>query len=161
MLVVVNDNSVDSQELGRYYAELRGVPGRNVFHLRTTTNYSVDVTSFSNEIRGPILSYIATSGLSNQLDYIVLSRAIPYRVYTDVYGSNRHSGITSCMYYDFFSSPDAFVAGCLLAEGSRNEYYESEKTFLMRTPQAVIDITYALFWSPTRWMKVVEWSIAG
>ena len=129
VLVVVNDNSRDSQEIGKYYSELHGVSELNICHIRTTTNYSITLTAFSNEIRGPVLGYIASSGLSNQIDYVVLSRDIPYRVYAGDYASNRHSGITSCMYYDFFSSSNAFAAGCLLEDGSQSEYYESEQSF--------------------------------
>ena len=124
-LVVVNDNSLESLELGQYYRERRAIPAANVFHIRTSTNYSLDTAGFTNEIRKPILDYIASSGLSNQIDYVVFSRGIPCRIYSEPYTNRRHGGLTAAMFYGFKSSP----AGCELAAGSESAYYVSERAF--------------------------------
>lgn len=129
VLVVVNDNSLESLELGQYYRERRAIPPANIFHIRTSTNYSLDTAGFTNEIRKPILDYIASSGLSNQIDYVVFSRGIPYRIYSGPYTNRRHCGLTAAMFYGFKSSPDAFVSGCELAPNSDSEYFNAERAF--------------------------------
>ncbi len=135
VLIVVNDNSLESLELGQYYRQKRGIPEKNIFHVRTSpTNFNISTVAFTNEIRKPVLDYLAASGLSNQIDYIVFSRNIPYRVYLEPYSDKRHSGLTASMFYDFKSSPDAFVYGCDLAAGSASAYYEAERAFAHAGP---------------------------
>lgn len=129
VLVVVNDESLESLELGHYYREKRSIPEANMVHIRTAINYSIDTATYSNQIRNPVMNYIASSGLSNQIDYIVFSKDIPYRVYEGDYTNMRHAGLTASIFYGLKSSPDAFVSGCDMASGSDSAYYESERTF--------------------------------
>src|SRR5262245_8122065 len=102
VLVVVNDASPSSLELGQYYQEARGIPERNVFHISTSTNYTIATASFSNEIRNPVLAYIASSGLSNQISYLLFSRDIPYKITQG--GST--NGLTAAMFYGFKTNFD-------------------------------------------------------
>ena len=132
VLVVVNDNSLESLELGNYYREKRQIPGINIFHVRTTTNYSIDTASYSNQIWGPVTNYIRTARLTNQIDYIVFSRGIPYRIYQGGYANNRHAGLTAAAFYGFKSSPDAHVSGCEIAPNSESEYFNAERAFARR-----------------------------
>ena len=129
VLLVVNDNSLESLELGNYYRQKRQIPDVNICHISTVTNYSMDTITFSNEVWGPITNYIRTAHLTDQIDYIIFSRGVPYRIYYGNYGSNRHAGITATAFYGFRSSPDAFVYGCNLATDSASEYFDSEHAF--------------------------------
>jgi uncharacterized protein (TIGR03790 family) len=128
-LVVVNDRSAASLEAGRYYADRRGIPDRNIFHISTAVSNSATAATFSNDIRGPVLAYLASSGLSNQIDAVVFSRDIPYRIYQPPYADLRHSGLTAAMYHDLISSPNAFTTGCDLASGSAQDYFGAERYF--------------------------------
>lgn len=128
-LVVVNDNSLESLELGQYYQGKRDIPEGNICHIRVATNYSVDTATFSNDIRGPVLNFVTNSVLSNQIDYIVFSKDIPYRIYKDAYGDYRHSSLSASMFYGFKWSGDAHVQGCSNASGSRSDYYVAERWF--------------------------------
>ncbi|HEY8241166.1 MAG TPA: TIGR03790 family protein, partial [Kiritimatiellia bacterium] len=120
-MVVVNDNSPESLELGQYYQDARGIPERNIFHISSTTNFTVDAASFSNDIRNPVLAYVSSSGLSNQVDFIVFSRGIPYRVAE----GNASNGVTAAMFYGFKSSPPP----CSLPSNTRSDYFEAERAF--------------------------------
>ena len=80
VLVVINDNSAASIELGNYYALKRGIPASNICHitaLDSTLAYSetINWNSFVTTIRNPILNSIATRGLN--IEYIVLTKGIP------------------------------------------------------------------------------------
>ena len=118
-LVIVNDLSPRSLELGKIYQSARQIPDQNIFHISTTTNYNLTTAAFSNEIRNPILSYIASSGLSNQIDYLVFMHDMPYRVYLG--GSS--NGLTSAMYFNFRTAqpPEAL--------GWTNDYFVQERAF--------------------------------
>lgn len=129
VLVVVNDSSPDSLELGRHYAAARGIPPRQVCHVSVATNFSMSWPVFTNAVRDPVLRFLGAQGLSNQIDYIVFARDIPYRIFTNAIASNQHAGLTATMFYGFFTSPDAFVAGCDLAPGSDNPYFGAERSF--------------------------------
>lgn len=130
VLVVVNQNSEASMALGNYYRETRGIPLFNVFAVDVdVTNDYMDTSTFSNQVRNPILAYITDAGLSNQIDYIVFSRDIPYRVHFGAFSGRLHSSVTSSMFYGFKYSPNAFQEGCDLADGSEHDYFLSERAF--------------------------------
>ncbi len=126
VLVVVNDNSLESMELGQYYQDQRGIPEKNICHIRVSTNYNIDAAGFTNTIRQPIADYIGTAGLSNQIDYIVFSRDIPYRVYM----GNSSNGLTSVMFYNMRTS----APPCSLPPSTKQDYYESERAFTRSGP---------------------------
>lgn len=128
-LIVVNQNSDRSLELGRYYAEKRGIPERQIFSISVVNNIEIDTAGYSNQIRAPVLAYLSASGLTNQIDTIVFSMDVPYRVYRPPYGDYRWAGLTAAMSYGFYSSPNPFVFDCSLAAGSASAYFETERAF--------------------------------
>ncbi len=134
-LVVVNDASPDSLEIGLRYARSRGIPEAHICHVQTATGGTVLVTVWSNEIRNPVLSYIASSGLSNQIDYVVFAHAFPYRVMNDLEGApppntnELHASLTSSMYYDHYASSNAFLFGCQLNALATNAYFARDRAF--------------------------------
>lgn len=141
-LVILNEASTNSVMLGKAYARQRGIPERNLLRLSVTNERNITAEGFSNQIRGPLLAYLETSGLSTQIDYLVFSRDFPYRIYTGPYTSSLHGGMTSAMFDDFHTSPNAFVFGCDLAAGSDNDYYEAEAAF--RRPDAPVNPGYRI-----------------
>jgi len=124
-LVVVNDASADSQALGLYYQQQRGLPERNVCHIDTTMNYNIAQAPFSNEIRNVIFDYIDDQGLSNQITTIVLSRDIPYRVFDTNNPTYDINSTTAALYYDYHQSP----MWCSIPAYTTNDYYAEERAF--------------------------------
>ncbi len=130
VLVVVNEASADSMALGNYYRETRGIPPFNVFGIDVDVTNNMNTVTFSNQVRNPILAYIADAGLSNQIDYIVFSRDIPYRVYDGPFSDDHHSSITSSMFYGFKFSPRVITASdCEINPDSYHDYFEAEHAF--------------------------------
>src|SRR5213593_1635707 len=79
--VIVNQNSTNSVQLGNYYAERRQVPPQNLLRIDWPggkVNWSV--SDFSTYLYNPVVSMLAARQLTNQIDFIVLSMDIPYRV---------------------------------------------------------------------------------
>ena len=130
VLIVVNDRSLESLELGNYYRAARGIPERNVCHidvpaavpgffdkpaLRETRTLSE--AEFIAKVRNPVAAHIAQSGLSNQIDYVVFSRDIPHMV-------EKWNGMTSAMFYGYKSSPVS-----PMEPDTENLYYAAERAF--------------------------------
>ncbi len=158
VLVVVNQASENSMALGNYYRETRGIPPFNVFAVNVDVTNNMDTVTFSNQVRNPIVAYIADAGLSNQIDYIVFMRDIPYRVYHGIYTNMRFSSITSAMFYDFKSSPDAFVEGCDLASGSAHSYFAAERAFrrAVEGDHFYYPSTYMTSWTPDQTRDMID-----
>lgn len=123
-LILVNDNSPVSQELGQYYQDVRGLPERNIVHVRTTTNYTTDLATFTNEVVQPVRSYLAGAGLSNQIDYLVLTRDLPYRVFD---GGVSYNGAGAVLFYGFKADDHPFT--CPLTNAARSDYFQAESAF--------------------------------
>jgi uncharacterized protein (TIGR03790 family) len=134
VVVVVNQNSTNSMELGNYYCEKRQVPPQNV--LRTTWTGGNDhwlEADFETVILNPLLSMISARGLTNQIDYVVVSMDLPYRIAE----TSGYNSTTADLFYGF--KPDGpampgFPASCNLPASSDNSYAGSEGIFRFSQP---------------------------
>ena len=138
VVVVVNQNSTDSVQLGNYYCEKRHVPPQNLLRTSWTGgNVAWMKTDFETVILNPLLSMLSTRRLTNQIDYVLLSMDFPYRVNNG--GSFSVSGTnstTSALFYGFKADYPPLVnpASCSLASGSVNAYAGSEGIFRFTPP---------------------------
>ena len=117
-VVVINQSSSNSCALGNYYCERRQVPPGNVLYLSWSgTNTLWTSNDFQINLLAPLLGMLRTRGLTNQVDYIVLSMDIPFQT---VNGATVNS-TTSALFYGLRSdSGDA---------GVTNSYAASEAAF--------------------------------
>lgn len=123
VLVVVNDESLDSLAIGRYYATQRGIPDRNICHLSVPPDaVNLATNQFQTSVVARIHSHIAEFGLTNQIDYIVLVQDLPSRV-------NDSEGATAVLFYGFKNAPTYWMAGCNLPTNTKSFYYQAERAF--------------------------------
>jgi uncharacterized protein (TIGR03790 family) len=80
VLIVVNDNSALSREIGEYYARRRGVPSKNICRIRTTQQESMARGDYNREIATPIAEFLSTRQLVESVLYIVTTAGVPLRV---------------------------------------------------------------------------------
>lgn len=80
VLIVVNDNSPLSRNIGEYYARRRGVPMHNICHLRTTTSENIPRADYNQDIAGPLAAFLTKSGLTESILYIVTTAGVPLRI---------------------------------------------------------------------------------
>jgi uncharacterized protein (TIGR03790 family) len=134
VVVVVNQNSTNSVQLGNYYCERRCVPPQNLLRITNWTGGNVQWTTsdFTNSLVNPLLSMLSSRGLTNQIDYIVLSMDFPYRVVQTGAPSGNNS-TTAALFYGF--KPDDLGDSCSLPTASSNSYAASEGIF-RQTPVA-------------------------
>ncbi len=128
-LIVINDFSPLSQEVGLRYARARGIPESRLFHVYTSHTNTIPIAAWSNELRNPILDALTTPPLSNVIDTVVFAPDLPFRVSAADDPQNLWASLTACMYYDFYASTNAFAVGCQLNPNSANAYYKSDRAF--------------------------------
>jgi uncharacterized protein (TIGR03790 family) len=128
--VVVNQSSSNSVALGNYYCEQRGVPPQNLLRIQWTGgNIAWTRSDFLTNLAMPVSNLLSSRGLTHQIDYVVLSMDIPYRV-TETNGNN---ATTSALYYGFVADVAApgpgLPASCSLPDASSNSFAASEVSF--------------------------------
>src|ERR1019366_10791586 len=82
VIVVVNQNSSNSVQLGNDYCERRGVPPQNLFRMTGWTGGAISwrQSDFESYLLNPLLAMLSSRGLTNQAAILLLSMDIPYRV---------------------------------------------------------------------------------
>ncbi|HWI58611.1 MAG TPA: TIGR03790 family protein, partial [Bacillota bacterium] len=136
VIVVVNQNSPNSVQLGNDYCEQRGVPPQNVLRMTGWSGGAISWsrTDFENRLLNPLLGMLASRGLTNQAEVVLLSMDIPYRV---VDGGSQNS-TTSALFYGFKADTAPPEAGlpwsCSLPAASSNSYAFSELPWRQSAP---------------------------
>jgi len=128
-VVVVNQASSNSCELGNYFCERRQVPPQNVLYINWSgVNTSWTSNDFQTTLVTPLTNMLAASQLTNQIDYVVLSMDIPFQT---SFGSVVN-GTTSALFY-----------GLRLGNPSdTNSYAASEAVFRQATPVGAPGISF-------------------
>jgi uncharacterized protein (TIGR03790 family) len=124
-LVVINQNSANSVELGNYYAERRQIPPENVLRISWSGGNTVwDATQFQTNLLQPLLGAITARGLSNQIQFVVLSMDIPFAILN----GSVYNGTTAALYYGLKTGLGLDV------QMLTNSYFASEKIFAEARP---------------------------
>ena len=132
--VVVNASSSNSVQLGNYYCERRQVPAQNLLRiLWPGGNTEWSKADFETLLATPLAQMLTARGLTGQVDTVVLSMDIPYRVahVVDATASGKNS-TTSALFYGFkpdTTPPPGVPGSCSLPPDSANAYAGSENVF--------------------------------
>src|SRR5437867_9779188 len=142
VVVVVNTNSSNSVQLGNYYAERRQVPPQNYLRINWAgTNVDWTESEFATYLYNPLVSMLSSRQLTNQIDYVVLSMDIPYRVNS---GSIKPNSTTSALFYGFQADPNTDPLQCSMASSSTNLYAGSDGIFRSTPPFSAISTSVLL-----------------
>lgn len=137
VVVVVNQNSSDSVELGNYYCEQRRVPPQNLLRINWAgSRIEWSRGDFETTLRAPLEAMLAARQLTNQIDYVLLSMDIPYRVIeaTGVPATSGQNSTTSALFYGFKADGPGPYSFCNLPPASSNSYAGSEGIFRQTPP---------------------------
>jgi uncharacterized protein (TIGR03790 family) len=80
VLLVVNDASKLSRDIGQYYAGKRGVPLLNVCHIRTIETETIAREQYDREISAKISACLVRNSLTERIFYMVTTAGIPLRI---------------------------------------------------------------------------------
>ena len=80
VLVIINDKSPASKEIGAYYVAKRKIPAKNVCHIKAVPEETTVPERYQRDIEKPVKTYLAKTGLSKTVDYLVLTKGVPLRL---------------------------------------------------------------------------------
>ena len=80
ILLVVNESSPASQQIGDYYARKRSIPSSQVLRLRPPVSEEIDRATFTRTIETPIAEWLLKHSAQDRILYIVLTKDVPLRV---------------------------------------------------------------------------------
>jgi uncharacterized protein (TIGR03790 family) len=80
VLLVMNEASPLSMEVGLYYSQKRGIPHTNLLRIKTIVDDSISREDFESQIEAPIASWLSGNFAQDRILYIVLTRGIPLRI---------------------------------------------------------------------------------
>src|SRR5262249_42730494 len=66
--------------IGEYYAQRRGIPPKNICHMRTSTDEEVPREVYDREIARPVAACLSRGQLTEQILYIATTSGVPLRV---------------------------------------------------------------------------------
>jgi uncharacterized protein (TIGR03790 family) len=81
VLVVINQNSPDSQAIGSYYVKKRIIPKENVVFVKSSSDPNISTASYLSDIEKPVRDNLAKN--KNRIDFIVLTKGVPFRLDND------------------------------------------------------------------------------
>ena len=124
-VVVINQASSNSCQLGNYYCQERNVPPQNVLYINWTGGNTLWASNdLQTNLVTPLLEMLANRQLTNQIQYVVLSMDIPFQT-SD--GSAVDS-TTSALFYGLRVGDGTDPLGVT------NSYADSEGVFSQNTP---------------------------
>lgn len=80
VLLVLNEASPVSMDIGEYYAQKRGIPQSNILHLKTSLDEAISPEDFNRQIHAPIAAWLTRNFAQDRILYIVLTKDIPLRL---------------------------------------------------------------------------------
>jgi uncharacterized protein (TIGR03790 family) len=89
VLLIVNDDSQISKDIGDYFVEKRNIPKINICNVSISTSETITGTIFA-DLRTQIENYITNNGLKTKLNFLVTTKGVPLRV---SYGGNSRASV--------------------------------------------------------------------
>lgn len=80
VLVVVNQASPLSRQIGEYYVQLRHIPMANVCRLNARLDEEISRDDFDKQIATPIAGFLHSRHLEEKILYIVTTSGVPLRI---------------------------------------------------------------------------------
>ncbi len=128
VLVIINDNSPASRQIGAFYAAKRRVPVSNICRIRCPVAEEIDEATFLDDVLAPVATQLSRPALAKSVDFLVLTKGVPLRIHSDAvtpdprFSPNGDSVDGRLMCQD--------IAG--LGSPSRNPFFNSPRRFSHR-----------------------------
>jgi uncharacterized protein (TIGR03790 family) len=81
VLLVINDASPSSGQVGEYYAQKRGVPADHIVHIELkASDEAIARSDYERAIEAPIAAALTKNNLQDRVLYLVLTKGVPLRI---------------------------------------------------------------------------------
>ena len=122
-MVVINDDSDASREVGAYYAQRRGLPFANIVRVRLPVTDEISATEFYDDLLVPVRHAIRST--RSRIDFIVLAKGVPLRI-----GGNRGFSVDGqLVQLDSITAPPVQPLSMDSVAPTRNPYFASREPF--------------------------------
>jgi uncharacterized protein (TIGR03790 family) len=114
VLVVVNQPSALSRQIGEYYAERRHIPASNICRLNASTDEEILRSNFDDQIARPIQNYLRGHNLIEKVLYIVTTAGVPLKIRGNLGMSGEAASVDSeltLLYFDLHGRAHPVPAG--------------------------------------------------
>ncbi len=114
VLVVVNQPSELSRQIGEYYAERRNIPASNICRLNASTSEEISRSEFDDQIARPIQYFLRGHNLSESVLYIVTTAGVPLKIHGNTGMAGEAASVDSeltLLYSDMHGRPHPVPAG--------------------------------------------------
>lgn len=92
VLVVINNRSADSREIGAYYMAKRRVPASNLCTINATPDEAIDRAVYEKSVEAPVSACLTKGKLVEKILYIVTTIGVPLRITGDISRQLRNPG---------------------------------------------------------------------
>jgi uncharacterized protein (TIGR03790 family) len=80
VLIVINQTSALSRQIGEYYAQRRHIPSANICSITASANEEISRSDYDDQIARPIQNYLRGHNLTEKVFYIVTTAGVPLKV---------------------------------------------------------------------------------
>jgi uncharacterized protein (TIGR03790 family) len=122
VLVVVNRRSSDSETVGRYYMQRRGVPASHLVHVDVPVDDDIGELAFRADILDPVRA--AIDSLPTRIDFVLLTTGVPLRI-----GGRRGYSVDAHLAGMRLSIPPMVGFDSTWLSRYRNPYYNARVPF--------------------------------
>lgn len=91
VVIVVNDSSALSREIGEYYSRRRAIPRANVCRLKVSDAEAISRADFNRDVRDPLARFLQSHHLVETALYLVTTAGVPLKIPE----SGKGSGMTT------------------------------------------------------------------
>ena len=114
VLVVVNQSSALSRQIGDYYAQRRHIPATNVCRISASTDEEISRSTYDREVVQPVQNCLRVRRLIEKILYIVTTAGVPLKIRGEISLSGDAASVDSeltLLYSDMHGRPHALAAG--------------------------------------------------
>ena len=108
VLIVVNQSSAVSRQIGEYYRLKRNIPAGNVCTIKTKPEERIERIVFQQEVSKPVKACLQGRGLTEKILYIVTTMGVPLNVLGKIAQDGDYASVDSeltLLYRDIKSGP--------------------------------------------------------
>ena len=114
VLIVINQSSALSRQIGEYYAERRHIPSANICRITASANEEISRSDFDDQIARPIQNYLRGHNLTEKVLYIVTTAGVPLKVRGNLGVDGEAASVDSeltLLYFDLHGRAHPLPAG--------------------------------------------------
>lgn len=125
VLLVINDASSESREIGDFYKSQRLIPGENVLRVTTATGEEMSRDAFEEAVAKPLKAKLDAT--KNPIDFIVLTKGMPLRIREGGFAVDAFVACVNKPLEPISNPTETDIRRCLNPYFNKNESFSSKK----------------------------------